>query len=118
MQHSRTDYLDTERYLAMTIESINDATPEMWDKLRNKYKAMVTEELDEWVDPVNAPQHYNTGSVECIEAIKASMSDREFTGYLKGNAMKYLWRYAYKGKPVEDLKKAQWYLARLTEEVS
>jgi hypothetical protein len=30
--------------------------------------------------------------------------------------MKYLWRYDYKGKPVEDLKKAQWYLARLTEE--
>lgn len=101
----------------MTIESINDATPEMWDKLRNKYKAMVTEELDEWVDPVNAPQHYNTGSVECIEAIKASMSDTEFEGYLKGNAMKYLWRYGYKGKPVEDLKKAQWYLARLTEEI-
>jgi hypothetical protein len=56
--------------------------------------------------------HYNTGSVECIEAIKASMSDTEFKGYLKGNAMKYLWRYDYKGKPVEDLKKAQWYLAR------
>jgi hypothetical protein len=46
-----------------------------------------------------------------------SMSDTEFKGYLKGNAMKYLWRYDYKGKPVEDLKKAQWYLARLTEEV-
>ena len=67
-------------------------------------------------DPVESPVHYNTGSVECIEAIKASMSDTEFKGYLKGNAMKYLWRYDYKGKPVEDLKKAQWYLARLTEE--
>ena len=69
-------------------------------------------------DPVESPVHYNTGSVECIEAIKASMSDTEFKGYLKGNAMKYLWRYDYKGKPVEDLKKAQWYLARLTEEVA
>ena len=94
--------------------SIDDATPEMWDKLRTKYKALVDEELED--DPVESPVHYNTGSVECIEAIKASMSDTEFEGYLKGNAMKYLWRYAYKGKPVEDLKKAQWYLARLTEE--
>ena len=94
--------------------SINDATPEMWDRLRTKYKALVDEELED--DPVESPVHYNTGSVECIEAIKASMSDTEFKGYLKGNAMKYLWRYAYKGKPVEDLKKAQWYLARLTEE--
>jgi len=95
--------------------SINEATPEMWDRLRTKYKALAEEEQD---DPVENPVHYNTGSVECIEAIKASMSDTEFKGYLKGNAMKYLWRYAYKGKPVEDLKKAQWYLARLTEEVS
>ena len=94
--------------------SIDEATPEMWDKLRTKYKALVDEELED--DPVESPVHYNTGSVECIEAIKASMSDTEFKGYLKGNAMKYLWRYAYKGKPVEDLKKAQWYLARLTEE--
>ena len=95
--------------------SINEATPEMWDRLRTKYKALAEEEQD---DPVESPVHYNTGSVECIEAIKASMSDTEFKGYLKGNAMKYLWRYDYKGKPVEDLKKAQWYLARLTEEVS
>ena len=94
--------------------SINEATPEMWDKLRTKYKALAEEEQD---DPVESPVHYNTGSVECIEAIQASMSDTEFKGYLKGNAMKYLWRYDYKGKPVEDLKKAQWYLARLTEEV-
>jgi hypothetical protein len=108
--------------------SIDEATPEMWNKLREKYKAMADEELkdddrQEYLeypsvdDPVESPVHYNTGSVECIEAIKASMSDTEFKGYLKGNAMKYLWRYDYKGKPVEDLKKAQWYLARLTEEV-
>ena len=106
--------------------SINEATPEMWDRLRmNKVqgvgrgRAQLEMENDEWLtdyDPVESPVHYNTGSVECIEAIKASMSDTEFKGYLKGNAMKYLWRYDYKGKPVEDLKKAQWYLARLTEE--
>jgi hypothetical protein len=66
-------------------------------------------------DTVNKPTHYNNGKVECIEAIDASMSDIEFRGYLKGNVLKYVWRYLYKGKPLEDLKKARWYLDRLIE---
>jgi hypothetical protein len=65
------------------------------------------------VDAVNNPSHYNTGSVECIEAIEASMSCEGFKSYCKGNVQKYLWRYEMKGKPVEDLQKAQWYLAKL-----
>ena len=64
-------------------------------------------------DPVNSPAHYNRKGVEAIQAIEASMSDDEFRGYCKGNAMKYLWRYQYKGKPVEDLKKCRWYLDKL-----
>lgn len=68
-------------------------------------------------DVVNKPKHYNTGAIECIEAIKASMSPIEFRGYLKGNILKYLWRYNYKGKPIEDVDKAAWYLARLQQEI-
>jgi len=36
---------------------------------------------------------------------------------LKGNTLKYLWRYNYKGKPVEDIEKARWYLEKLYLEV-
>lgn len=43
------------------------------------------------------------------------MSSVEFEGYCKGNILKYLWRFRYKGKPLEDLKKAQWYLSRLID---
>jgi len=68
-------------------------------------------------DAVANPSHYNTGNIECIEAIGESMSAEAFAGYLKGNCMKYLWRYDYKGKPVEDLQKAQWYLAELIKEL-
>ena len=68
-------------------------------------------------DMVGAPKHYNTGNIECIEAIEESMSSVAFKGYLKGNCMKYLWRYDYKGKSVEDLQKAGWYLNKLTEMV-
>jgi len=70
-------------------------------------------------DEVNSPAHYklNEHGVECIEAIEASMSADEFQGYLKGNTMKYLWRYKYKGKERQDLEKAKWYLNKLAETV-
>ena len=66
-------------------------------------------------DDVNYPQHYNKGGIEAIQAIEASMSSLEFKGYLKGNVLKYIWRYAYKEKPIQDLKKARWYLDKLIE---
>ena len=59
---------------------------------------------------VTFPQHYNEGGIEAIDAIKASMPLIEFKGYLKGNVLKYVWRYAYKKIPLEDLNKAKWYL--------
>ncbi len=63
-------------------------------------------------DMVNSPPHYNSGNIECIDAIKESMSSEAFKGYLKGNIQKYIWRYENK-KGLEDLKKAQWYLNKL-----
>lgn len=63
-------------------------------------------------DPVNSPLHYQ-GPIEAIEAIQASMTAIQYQGYLKGNCIKYLWRFQYKGHPDQDLAKAQWYLARL-----
>ena len=67
-------------------------------------------------DPVNRPSHYTEGGIECIDAIKASMSTESFLGFLKGNVQKYMWRYEKKVATVEDLKKAQWYLSKLIEE--
>ena len=68
-------------------------------------------------DNVNSPNHYKQGRIECIEAIKASMSQHGFKDYLKGNVMKYIWRYEHKGKAVEDIEKAIWYLNRLKDEL-
>jgi len=65
-------------------------------------------------DAIN-PAHYQSGDIECIDAIKASMLTDEFLGYLKGNLQKYVWRYRQKGG-VEDLRKARWYLDRLISE--
>jgi|TARA_R100000455_G_C6178975_1_gene57546 hypothetical protein len=63
-------------------------------------------------DAVNSPSHYNTSGIECLDAIQAATGDG-YQYYLQGNIIKYLWRYRYKGKPVEDLQKARFYLDRL-----
>jgi len=106
--------------------SINDATRFDWDRLRDNHPAVEKTGLEPWAtmaeeeaaeDVVNNPDHYNTGNIECIDAIEESMSSVAFKGYLKGNCMKYLWRYDYKGKQVEDLQKAGWYLNKLTDMV-
>jgi len=62
---------------------------------------------------VDHPPHYNNGKVECIEAIEAMLTPDEFVGYLRGNSLKYRWRFRYKKKPIEDLRKARWYEERL-----
>ena len=102
--------------------SLDDATPEEWDAITTAFTVhpsdLVIEEpvKEKQFDAVAHPDHYNTGAIECIDAIKASMSQTEFKGYLKGNLEKYIWRYNYKGKPIEDLRKARWYLNKLIKE--
>ena len=68
-------------------------------------------------DMVNSPDHYNYAGIECIDAIRAATGEEGYQYYLQGNIMKYLWRFDYKDKPLEDLKKAKWYLDKLIEEV-
>jgi len=66
-------------------------------------------------EAVNSPKHYaGQGSIECIEYIEDFLTTEEYIGYLRGNIAKYLHRFRYKNG-VEDLKKATWYLDRLTE---
>ena len=62
------------------------------------------------------PDHYNQGNIECIDAIQDVLSHEEFIGFLHGNCLKYLWRYKYKNG-VQDLKKCEYYLAKLITEL-
>lgn len=66
------------------------------------------------MDNVNHPEHYTSGGIECIDAIRASLGDPEFADYCKGNVLKYIWRYRHKNG-VEDLRKAQVYLNWMIE---
>jgi hypothetical protein len=63
-------------------------------------------------DPVNQPEHYRQGEIECIDAIEAALTPEEFRGYCKGNVIKYVWRERHKGEAVS-LAKARWYVDRL-----
>lgn len=58
-------------------------------------------------DNVNHPKHYNAhpSGIECIQVV-------EHMNFNLGNAVKYIWRAGEKGKTLEDLQKAKWYLER------
>jgi hypothetical protein len=63
-------------------------------------------------DMVNHPPHYKAGGIETIDFIEAKE-----LGYHLGNVVKYVSRADHKGNKLEDLKKAQWYLARAIEKL-
>ncbi len=65
------------------------------------------------IDMVNHPPHYTQGGIECLDAIEAMTGDG-YEGYLRGQVLKYLWRYPFKNG-LEDLQKAEFYLKRLIE---
>lgn len=60
-------------------------------------------------DAVNHPSHYG-GADNVYEAIK--VIEAHSLGFHLGNAVKYILRAGKKGKLVEDLKKARWYIER------
>lgn len=74
---------------------LNDATPEEWDA-------------------VSKPQHYNTGSIETIDYIVDVLGAYDCIHYCHGNVLKYLGsRLWNKNNPLEDAKKARWYLDKM-----
>lgn len=66
-------------------------------------------------DMVNHPDHYETNGIECINAMVASQGKEAVSDYCVCNAFKYIWRHQHKGKSVEDIQKAIWYLTKYVE---
>ena len=75
----------------------------------NFVKVERKDEVEPTNDAVQHPSHYTHGGIECIDAIRASMTADGFCDYCKGNIIKYIWRWRDKGG-VEDLRKASVYL--------
>ena len=117
---------------------LNDATPDQWDAMAQRWGAKHSKtdgeeyrearkrqkimrgtmykpkDYNTQYNNVHSPKHYNQGHTECIDAIEAMLSDEEYIGYLRGNSMKYRWRFRYKNG-LEDLNKAEWYEKRLVK---
>lgn len=70
-------------------------------------------ELDD--DMVNSPNHYTNGRVEVIEVLEDAVDNAPTNqaAVLQANALKYLLRLWLKENPLQDAKKARWYLDRL-----
>ena len=64
-------------------------------------------------ETVNHPDHYQGDGLEVIDVIEGFQ-----LGFSLGNAVKYILRHKTKGKPLEDLKKARWYLDREIDRLS
>jgi Protein of unknwon function (DUF3310) len=69
-------------------------------------------------DPVQKPEYYNKGKIECIDAIEVATDDlKGIEAACTANAIKYLWRWKAKENPVQDLKKAIWYIEHLIKKI-
>lgn len=67
-------------------------------------------------DPVNHPGHYETGKFECIDVMTEAIGLEYTKGFCLCNAFKYIYRCTKKHEtPVEDVKKAIWYLNKFLE---
>lgn len=60
--------------------------------------------MADWTDPIHPAHYHGTKVDEFIEEFRL--------GFRPGNAVKYIARYQEKGAPIQDLKKAIWYLER------
>ncbi len=59
-------------------------------------------------------EHYAKKTIQPWEAMESWMTPEQFAGFLRGNVIKYIARYADKDG-VKDLQKASDYLAKLVE---
>lgn len=74
---------------------------------------VIEEESPQQNDAVNHPSHYTQGRFEVIDIIEDAVHGADpFEAVCLANVIKYTTRYRHKNG-VEDLKKAQWYLAKL-----
>ena len=70
-------------------------------------------------DRVNSPSHYTSGKKEVIDVIEDAIKNApsNVEGMLQGQVLKYLLRMWLKDNPIEDARKAQWYLNRLVDKM-
>lgn len=72
-------------------------------------------DMEEKKEMVNHPQHYNAGSMECIDGLIGAFGRKEVATFCKINAMKYIWRLGHKDDEAQEIGKIKWYLDKYLE---
>lgn len=68
------------------------------------------------MDNVNHPPHYEAGNFECIDVMEEAIGIEQTKSFCLCNAFKYIFRCTKKhDTPIEDVKKANWYLTKYIE---
>ena len=97
-----------------------------YEKLRRQLEASDAWEgsfeltpIEKSADMVDHPSHYTSGKTEVIDVIEDAITpaDDPVKAMLQAQVLKYLLRMWLKEDPLQDAKKAQWYLNRLIEKM-
>ena len=82
------DYATVKHFVQGDIKTPTPATLQKFNDFLIHGPAPVAHKLSKQKQ-VAAPEHYRQGSIECIDAIRESMTPFDFAGYCKGNVIKY-----------------------------
>lgn len=107
-------YGETQRFDDMEKERLKELRQPYVDEEHEE----VTKFLEEFRmdDPINNPEHYTTGNIETIDYITDVLGEYHAAMFCHGNVLKYTGtRLFAKGKPIQDAKKAVWYLNKMIE---
>lgn len=96
------------------IDCVLDYIGKMYDECDFNNEDVVNNETAE-KDMVNSPAHYNQSSMECIDEMILVLGKQVTADFCLGNVWKYRNRAPYKGNPIEDAKKADWYMMKYKE---
>jgi len=120
-------YGETQRFDDMEKERLKELREPDYYKQEESVEKHMAGEAEQWPvgafleefrldDPVNNPSHYTIGNIETINYIVDVMGEYHAAMFCHGNVLKYTGTRLFgKGKPIQDAKKAVWYLNKMIE---
>ncbi|WP_251455335.1 DUF3310 domain-containing protein [Veillonella intestinalis] len=102
-----------------TVEQLEKAVKDYYQYYLNCNNHAIAQNKAK-VDMVHSPSYYKLRGldIESVDVIRSVLSDEEYKGWCKGNALKYLFRAGKKDDEVQDLSKCSVYLKWLTDKLT
>lgn len=104
-------YCDNALAVGGTVEQLEKAIKNYYQYYINCNNHVIAQNKSS-TDAVYSPKHYKLKGldIESVDVIKSVLSDEEYRGWCKGNALKYLFRAGKKDDEVQDLAKCDVYV--------